>query len=133
MGNITYGDIPSRDTCFKLSMVSFDSPSKNLRVYKFCEALKLCQNFFENERKKLLEKYGKEESPGKYKVETVPYNEGIRNLMGLEIEDKIPPHCLTEDDFSDDRCQYPTDKNLWINASEIRTILGFGEKIKENG
>lgn len=133
MTKITYGDIPSRDTCFKLSMVSFDSPSKNLRVYKFCEALRVCQNFFENERHKLMEKYGTEESPGKYKVETVPYNTGIKNLIALEIDDEIPDHGLTENDFSDDMCQYPTDKNLWLNAAEIRTILAFGEKIKENG
>lgn len=130
---ITYGDIPSADSCRKLSMVSFGSPSKNLRVYKFCEALQHCQDFLENERRKLLNKYGIEESPGHYKVEVIPYNEAMKELSELEIEEYIPDHGLTENDFCDEKCEYPRDKSLWMNAADINAILSFTDKMKKDG
>lgn len=90
-----------------------------------------------NEQNKLLEKYGDEVEPGKFnltKENDKKRKKDLNDLLAMEIEPKeIPVLGLNENDFMDENCQYPRDKILWLNASEISTILAFGEKLKEDG
>lgn len=128
--NLKYGDLPSRDVCAKLSMVSFDSPKKNLDVYRLISALNGPQTFFISEHDKMLKKFGKPLESGAYSVvdNLEEYKKEINALMELSIEDDIPKPNITADDFMS--CSYPTDKNLWMNASDINAVLSFIQKLK---
>lgn len=128
---MTYGDLTSRETCIKLSMVSFSSPQKNLEVYKFVCALRPFQEFFEIERSKLLQKYGTDDGNGLFTIRGEAINDfqkDLKKICDMEIEDTIPPLNLTEEDFSEVNCTYPPDKNLWMSANDIDAVL----KISKN-
>ncbi len=124
----TFGDLPQRDACIKLMQVSFSTPQKNLAVYKFCQKVFELRSFYEAERTKLLKKYGDPtENEGEFlipKCNVDSYNRELRKLLETEVEEELVLG-LTEDDFSDDNCHYPADKNLWLNAGEIMTFLRF--------
>ncbi len=132
---LRFGDLPNSNTCVKLSMVSFESPQKNLDVYRFISSLKPLQEFFNSERKKLLVKYGKTDDKGVCSIlgedNVKGYKEGLEAILRLEIKDHIPNPLLEEKDFSEDFCRYPDDKNLWMNAADIDSILTFCEKLKD--
>lgn len=129
---MTYGDLINRDICIKLSMVSFESPKKNLEVYKFVKSLDSSQEFFEIEKSKILEKYGKREENGYFHIngeENVSnYKKEILEVLNMEIEDGIYNPNLSEDDFSG--CRYPDDKNLWMSANDIDAVLSICSKLK---
>lgn len=130
---MTYGDLPSVEASQKLTMVSFDSPQKNLNVYRFAEALSHHQNYVENEKRKLLERLGTpvENRPGLFALQgdkINEYNQRLREILSAEIDVKLPPPGIVEDDFSEEKCCYPADKSLWISASDIAAILNFSKQ-----
>lgn len=131
---LTYSDLTSRDNCVKLSMVSFSTPQKNLEVYKFVCALRPLQEFFEIERSKILQKYGTDNGTGLYTItgteKVKAYQDDLQKLLDIEIEENIPCPNLTENDFFSDNCSYPQDKNLWMNAHDIESVLAISKKLK---
>lgn len=128
--NLKLKDLPSLEVCVKLSSVSFNSPKKNLDVYRLISALNGPQTFFISEHDKILKKFGKPLESGGYSVvdNFEDYKKEINSLMELSIEDDIPKPNITADDFMS--CYYPPDKNLWMNASDINAVLSFIQKLK---
>lgn len=127
---IKYGDIPSSSACFKLTRVSFDSAKKNLAVFRFVRAVRGYQEYVENERNKLLEQCANKVpgKPGLFEMTDI-FREKFGEVLNMEIEEEVLPLDLNEADF--ENCQYPEDKNLWLSASDIETILKFCEKSRE--
>lgn len=127
--SLTFGDLPTRDTCIKLMKVSFASPQKNLAVYKFCTKVFELEAFIESERAKLIEKFGDPtEKPGEFfipKHAVGDYHQAITELFKMPIGEDVPQLGLTEDDFADERCKYSDDKAYWLNAGEISALLKF--------
>lgn len=127
--SLTFGDLPTRDTCIKLMKVSFASLQKNLAVYKFCTKVFELEAFIESERAKLIEKFGDPtEKPGEFfipKHAVGDYQEALTELFKMPIGEDIPKLGLEEDDFADERCKYPSDKTYWLNAGEISTLFRF--------
>lgn len=130
---IKYGELPKREVLQKLLSVSFNTPRKNLEVYKFCDTLTKHINYMENERLKLIKKYGEPDSndPTLYKI--APNTEGMKMffqewnpLIGMEIDEDIIPLPLSEDDFADN-CSYMHEKENWLSGMEIATVLRFCE------
>lgn len=134
---MTYGDLLPMPTCQKLVMVSFDSPQKNLSVYRFMEALSPHQSYIENEKRKLLERLGTpdEHYIGRYRLEGQDkineYNQRFAELLSMEIGVSLPPPGVTAEDFLDEKCCYPSDKNLWLSAADIASVLEFSSKQKK--
>lgn len=130
-----FGDLLNRDICNKLSMISFDSPQKNLKIYQFVSALKPLQDFVETERFKILEKYGEYNYKGYFNITGEENVRSYKNewsaVLDLDTEEKIPSLDLTENDFLDDNCHYPEDKKLWINANDMNTIFDFIHKVNQ--
>lgn len=125
-------DLPSLDVCAKLSTISFDSPKKNFEIYRLISALKAPQSFFASEHGKILNRLGKPTGDGSYSVADSfdEYKSEMDRLMELEITDDIPVPSISEDDFNSDKCVYPQDKNFWMNANDINSILVFIQKLK---
>lgn len=130
---IKYGELPKREVLQKLLSVSFNTPRKNLEVYKFCDTLTKHINYMENERLKLIKKYGEpdSENPALYKIS--PNTEGMRMflqewnpLIEMEIDEDIKPLSLSENDFSDN-CSYAPEKENWLSGIDIAMILSFCE------
>lgn len=134
---MTYGDLPTVPVCQKLVMVSFDSPQKNLSVYRFTEALRPHQSYIENEKLKLLERLGSpdENHIGRYKLEGQDnineYSQKLTALLSMEIGASLPAPGVTAEDFFDEKCCYPSDKSLWLSAADIASILEFSNKQKK--
>lgn len=130
---IKYGELPKREVLQKLLSVSFNTPRKNLEVYKFCDTLTMHINYMENERLKLIKKYGDLDNndPTLYRIK--PNTEEMKMffqewnpLIEMEIDEDITPLPLSEDDFSDN-CSYMQEKENWLNGMEIATVLRFCE------
>ncbi len=127
-----YGDLIIEEVCVKLSMVSFSTPRKNLEVYRFISSLYPMQNFFTNERNKIIDKHQKKDEKGVSFVDVDSCNKDINGLLHLDMNGEsiyIPD--ISEDDFSDELCQYPKDKNLWLSANDIQSILIFIQKLRD--
>lgn len=130
---MTYGDLLPVEITAKLIATSFDDPSINLWAYKLYKSLLDYQEFFENERNKLIVKYGNEIENGKYQVPQCnvnEYREDLKKIISMPIDGKIPYFELTEDNFSAEHCQYSKDKEMWLSAMDINSILRFMEKVK---
>lgn len=129
-----YKDLPNRTTCVKLMMISFASPQKNLQVFKFAEAIKPLQEFVANEHNKLIDKYGRMNDDGVFAV-TNPeakkqFAVELEEFLEQDITGTLPKLDLTEDDFSENNCRYPTSSDFWLNAFEINSILNMIEALK---
>lgn len=131
---MTYGDLLNSEVCAKLMMVSFGTPQKNLQVYHFVNSTMDYRKYFENERSKLLDKYGELQEDGKYTIhgkdKIDEYNRKIDEILNMKIDGDLVDPGLSESDFSDMLCSYPNDKRFWLNASEIYQILSISKKIK---
>lgn len=129
-----YGDLIILELCDKLSMVSFSEPRKNLEVYKFIHSLFPFQDFFAKERNKIIDKHTENDDEGHLVIlgeeNVAEYNKEINNLLGMKIDVDIYIPDLTIDDFSDENCQYPKDKNLWMSAKDIDSIFNFLDKLR---
>lgn len=130
---MTYGDLLPVEITAKLIATSFDDPSINLWAYKLYKSLLDYQEFFENERKKLIIKHGVEIEPGKYQVKNdkeMEFRSDLNEIIKMPIDEKIPYFELKEDNFSAERCQYSKDRGMWLNAVDINSIFKFMEKVK---
>lgn len=130
---LQYGDLIKVETSVKLTMVSFSSAKKNLDVYKFAKSIEPMQSYFENERNKILQKFGKYNGDGTFTIEKPrldDFKSAMNELVELEITDSVYCPDLSESDFSDENCQYPNDKDFWLSASDIDAILKLIDRIK---
>lgn len=133
-----FRDLPKRDTCIKLSVTSFSSPRKNLEVFKFINSIKPFQDYIAQETSKILQKYGHPSDDGMYTVtgkENVDaYYASLNEVLEIDISeldvDIFSPN-LNIEDFEEENCQYPNDKSLWLNASDIDSVINFSKKINE--
>lgn len=134
---LTYGDLPNWEVCTKLTMVSFDTAAKNLGVYRWVAEVKKYLEAFEHAKSGLLAKYGKEdiEGSGQYVIEGADnissYRQELQDLLALPTIDFKADFSLFERDFDEGACVYPKDKNLWLNAAEIASVLNCMNKQKE--
>lgn len=133
---IKYGELPTIEFCKKLISVSFNSPKKNLEVYKFCKQIEGYLEYVENERIKLFKRYGEEDSetPGAYRIKAGTesmehYQREWGEVLGMEIEDDINPLPLVESDFYNENCAYSNDKDMWLSAMDIGTAMRFCETL----
>lgn len=136
MSNICYNDLPQKEVWDKLVQVSFDTPQKNLSVFKFVSSIGVHYAYIENERIKLFQRYGTADKncANIYRIERNTQNEKdfmreYQAIMSLPIEEDLPSLSITEDDFSDTKCRYPAGKEAWLNAIDIGSILGFIAKM----
>lgn len=130
-----YLDLISRDTCVKLTMVSFAKPEKNLQVFRFAKALEPLHEYIANEHNKLVQKYGRADDNGNWSVSHPKsqklFGEEMQVLLNQDVQDLFPALNLTPNDFEESNCSYPVDKSLWLNAYELKAIFNMLEKIKE--
>lgn len=132
-----YRSIPSLNVMAKLTQVSFSTPDKNLAMYRLAESLRTHQSYIENERNKLIRKYGEPTKDGNYAVSK---KEALDKFffefdatLDADIPDKIECPNITEEDFQDDNCSYPIDKSMWPNAKDLASFFSFcNELSKEN-
>lgn len=130
---IKYGELPKREVLQKLLSVSFNTPRKNLAVYKFCHEMVQHISYIENERFKIVQKYGEQDKadPARYFIpegteESKHYLKEFAQVLDMEIDEDITPLPLAENDFLDN-CFYSPDKADWLNAGDIGKILMFCE------
>lgn len=129
---IKYGMLPPIALCQKIITVSFNTPQKNLAVYKFATACSKHLAYIENERIKLFQKYGTPDDKNS-DVYYIPPNskrfedfkKSFEEICNMQIEEDIPELPLTEEDFENENCEYSPNKKDWLNGAEISTILGF--------
>lgn len=131
-----FKELPSVDTTLKLIQISFSEPEKNIEMYKLYVKLRDYQSFLENEKNKLLKKYGKEEKneQGKYKIEgenVALYRNDLSAILESDMPDDIESPGFDLDDFTSEKCSYPTDKMFWPNAADISAFLSFCDKLKK--
>lgn len=125
----TLGELPTYLTCMKLMRVSFATPKKNLAVYKFCHKVLELSAFIESEKEKLLKRYGDPtEEAGRYLIPKHligEYQKAMDDMLDTPVGDDLPVLGLTEEDFADEKCHYPAEKEYWLNAGEISLLLKF--------
>lgn len=128
-----YSDLPKAEVTRKLIATCFDEPTTNLYIYKLYISLKDHQQFIENERMKLLEKYGISKGDGFFvvpKERVKEYQQKLSEVLNIEITDTIPFFNLSEDNFITERCNYAKEQEMWLSAEDIAAILGFIDKLK---
>lgn len=121
-----YKEIPSELTIQKLLATSFESPSANRKVYNWASNILPHIHFLENERIKLVKKYGIKDNKNGFFVPKSKYPEfwnEFKNILEMDIEGTIEDCPIKEDWFDDDKCSYPKEKELWITPKEIGSIL----------
>lgn len=117
-----YKDLPSEKLIQKLIATSFETPSANREVYDWCEAVLKHIKFIENERVKLVQKYGKDDGNGNFTVteENKPkFFSEFKDLIEMEINEAIPDCPVKQSWFEDSRCSYAKNKDFWITPAEI--------------
>ncbi len=127
---MTYRDLPPQELTQKLMATSFGSPSMNKKVFDWCNAVYTLIQFRENERVKLVEKYGEKTDDGMVVKSNrlTEFFKEYNEVLDMAIESEIPSMPLNEDSFNDDSCCYPKDKELWISPKEIAILMGIKEK-----
>ncbi len=118
-------ELPTQIACEKLKAVSFSKPSTNLAAYVFAESCLKSLGFFEQERMKLFRKHG-EEKDGQIKIKPENmevWQKELSVFLELETAHPIEENKLTADDFTDDNCKYPQEKEMWLTGAEIQKIL----------
>jgi hypothetical protein len=123
---VKYADLPKEETVQKLVATSFESPSLNWAVYDWSEKILKHIQFLENERVKLVKRYGEADAQGNCKVpnEKLPeFRKVFAELLNTEIPETIEKCPITKESFSDGKCCYPKEKELWISPIEIYTLL----------
>ena len=121
-----YKELPSEKIVHKLLATAFESPSANLKVYNWCNKVLGHIRFLESERVKLVQKYGKENEDGNYSVPKEKYKEffeEFREVLEMDIEDKIPEIPVKPDWFDDEKCRYPINKDLWLSPEDIKRLF----------
>lgn len=131
-----YGAIPKLETMIRLINISFCSPDKNLAMYRIYSSLKEHQRYIENEKSKLLKRYGAE-VPGQnglYRVtgnNVAEYQAELDTILNFELNDDIQYPGITAEDFSSENCSYPAEKELWPSVADIATFIEFCEGLKK--
>lgn len=129
--------LPITEISLKLGMISFSTPKKNLDVYRFIKSITPSQQYFDLERQKLLQKYGKEVEgdPGRYKIDgpekVKAFNGDIEKIGELDIINEVYCPDLSEEDFEDENCCYPSEKTLWMSGRDIDYVLQFISEAKK--
>lgn len=120
-----YKDLPSEKLVQKLIATSFESPTANRKVFDWSESVLKHIRFLENERIKLVQKYGDNDGNGNYSVpksKVKEFMEEFTTILEMEINDKIIKCPVEPSWFDDNKCNYPKNKDLWISAVEISTL-----------
>lgn len=123
-----YKDLPQERLIQKLLATSFESPSVNRDVYDWCDSLLKHIRFLENERIKLVKKYGKKDGSGGMKVHRdslESFSKDFGKILEMEINEEVKKCPIQRDWFSDSKCQYPDDKELWITPREIGFLMNI--------
>lgn len=123
-----YKDLPKYEILNKLQSVSFSKPTTNLRVYRWCDAVSKQLNFAENERAKLVKKYGSEDESGNWNVDHENIEKFFKEwdeVIDMEIQDEIPALNVSFEDFEDENCFYPKEKEQWLSPKEIGYICKY--------
>lgn len=120
-----YKQLPSKKLVEKLISTTFESPSANRKVYNWAQSVLKHINFLENERIKLVQKYGEDDGKGNFSVTKENMNQFFSEFSGIlemDIDEKVNKCPVSEDWFDDEKCSYPKDKSLWISPEEIGKI-----------
>lgn len=109
------------ETIKKLIYVSFDNPSKNYRVMKFCNKALEEIKFFKNEKYKLFQELGVIDGDA---MKILPENEEkfknkVSELLEFEVSE-IPELGIDIDDLIN--CKYSKDEENWLNAMDMYCI-----------
>lgn len=122
-----YRDLPNEKLLNKILATSFKSPKTNLDVYNWCNSVLPAVRFVENERIKLIQKYGdKNADNGNISVP----NEKIAAFMNefnsvLDMEVEIPTFDFTAEMFDDEKCCFSIEKTLWLTPQEIGFLINI--------
>lgn len=119
---LKYKSLPSEKLVQKLLATSFESPSANRQVYDWADSILKHIRFLENERVKLVRKYGEEDENCNIKVkqsQMKDFMDEFSSILEMEINEKIKECPIRKDWFDDEKCRYPKDKELWVTPNEI--------------
>lgn len=119
---LKYKSLPSEKLVQKLLATSFESPSANRQVYDWADSILKHIRFLENERVKLVRKYGEEDENCNIKVkqsQMKDFMDEFSSILEMEINEKIKQCPISKDWFDDEKCRYPKDKELWVTPNEI--------------
>lgn len=119
---LKYKSLPSEKLVQKLLATSFESPSANRQVYDWADSILKHIRFLENERVKLVRKYGEEDENCNVKVkqsQMKDFMDEFSSILEMEINEKIKQCPISKDWFDDEKCRYPKDKELWVTPNEI--------------
>ena len=119
---LKYKSLPSEKLVQKLLATSFESPSANRQVYDWADSILKHIRFLENERVKLVRKYGEEDENCNIKVkqsQMKDFMDEFSSILEMEINEKIKECPISKDWFDDEKCRYPKDKELWVTPNEI--------------
>lgn len=126
-----YKELISKKLIEKLLATSFESPNNNLKVYEWCNEIMPHIDFLENERIKLVKRYGDEDKDGNISVKAPEkYKEFIEKfdaVLNMDIEKQIPKCPIEKDWFDNEKCNFAKDKALWISPAEIGIILKYND------
>ena len=125
-----YKQLPSEKLIQKLIATSFNSPSKNRNVYDWGNEVLHHIKFLENERIKLVQKYGKDDGKGNLSVLKEKYNDffkEFKEILEMELNEEVPVCPISEDWFDDDCCQYSSNKEMWLTPAEIGMLIDFNK------
>ncbi len=121
-----YKDIPSEEIMQKLLATSFESPSHNMKIFLWADKVQKHIRFKENERVKLVQKYGEESAPGNFTVKQENINafsKDFMEIMEMDVPEDIPDCPVKSEWFADGKCSYANDSSLWLNPKEIGILL----------
>ena len=121
-----YKQLPSVTQIQKLLATAFENPEANREVYNWCEETLKHIRFLENERVKLVQKYGKENENGTFSVSEEnkqKFFSEFKKILEMDIDAQIKECPVKLYWFDNDKCSYPKEKDLWLTPADIAKIL----------
>lgn len=127
-----YKDLPSFELLQKLKGFLTGDSQKDNQLFFYCLSVEPSVRFLEDQRIKLVEKYGEPQEAG-YKVKEENLNDFAKefsDVLEMDVKEKIKPFPIPSDLswFDSEDCVYPKNKELWINFNDKKFIMKLAKR-----
>ena len=132
-----YKDLPSLELIEKLKGFLTGDSQKDNKLFFYCLSVEPSAKFLEQQRIKLVEKYGVPEGMGyKVKQENLEaFAKEFTEALEMEVKENVKPFPIPSDLswFDSEDCVYSKNKELWLNFNDKKFIMELAKKEEKQG
>lgn len=129
-----FRDLPNQEAVLRLTAYAFLRDGADESVFKFHRSIAPAYEFYNNQRAKVIERFGEKDDRGGYIVPEDRRAECVSELNALIDSDVGFPVCeldILESDFNTNKCRKPSDVSLLLSSAEKEAILRLSEIISK--